>query len=130
MATGSVPMTGGHGTAAAFGPVIEDAGIVGANTVAVAAATFGLVAGGMLGGPVGKRLIEKNNLLDKRDVEKKSSFEVDVLDENNGKLVPNNFYVATFEILIAMGIGTIISSLLEKTGLTFPPYIGAMLAGQ
>ena len=70
MATGSVPMTGGHGTAAAFGPVIEDAGIVGANTVAVAAATFGLVAGGMLGGPVGKRLIEKNNLLDKRDVEK------------------------------------------------------------
>lgn len=129
MATGSVPMTGGHGTAAAFGPVIEDAGIVGANTVAVAAATFGLVAGGMLGGPVGKRLIEKNNLLDKRDVEKKSSFEVDVLDENNGKLVPNNFYVATFEILIAMGIGTIISSLLEKTGLTFPPYIGAMLAG-
>lgn len=58
--------------------------------------------------------MKKNNLLDKRDVEKKSSFEVDVLDENNGKLVPNNFYVATFEILIAMGIGTIISSLLEK----------------
>jgi ESS family glutamate:Na+ symporter len=62
LATGSIPMTGGHGTASSFGPLMEKAGAVGANAVAVASATFGLVAGSMLGGPVGKRLIEKYNL--------------------------------------------------------------------
>jgi glutamate:Na+ symporter, ESS family len=128
MATGSVPLIGGHGTAAAFGPVIEQAGIAGANSVAVAAATFGLVAGGMIGGPVGKRLIEKHNLLAKKDDSEKS-YELDSSSKEPKLLKSRSFYVGTFELLIAMGIGTIISGLLEKTGATFPPYIGAMLAG-
>lgn len=130
IATGSVPMTGGHGTAMAFGPDLETAGFAGASTVAAAAATFGLVAGSMIGGPIGKRLIEKNNLLKKRDNLNTADVEIDLLEEKDRKLVPNNFYIATFEILIAMGIGTIISKLLEdNTGLSFPAYIGAMLAG-
>ena len=54
LATGSIPMTGGHGTSAAFGPVLEAAGATGANAVAVAAATFGLIAGSMIGGPIGR----------------------------------------------------------------------------
>lgn len=129
LATGSIPMTGGHGTAASFGPVIEEAGALGGNSIAVAAATFGLVAGSMLGGPVGKRLIEKNGLVAKRDA-KKAGFEVDVLSDEKKELIPENFYSATFQILIAMGIGTVVSTLLEDaTGWTFPPYIGAMLVG-
>lgn len=128
LATGSIPMTGGHGTAASFGPVIEKAGAIGGNSVAVAAATFGLVAGSMIGGPVGKRLIEKNGLKSEKNTGK-AGFEVDVLSDTERKLIPENFYSATFQILIAMGIGTIVSALLEKTGLTFPPYIGAMLVG-
>lgn len=56
-------MTGGHGTAGAFGPVLEDFGISGATTVCTAAATFGLVAGSVMGGPLGERLVEKRNLL-------------------------------------------------------------------
>lgn len=127
LATGSIPMTGGHGTSAAFGPVLEESGAIGANTVALAAATFGLVAGSSIGGPVGKRLIEKFNL--KSDNGKSAGFEVDELTNKERPLVENNFYVASFELIIAMGLGTIISILLEKTGLTFPPYIGAMLAG-
>lgn len=127
LVTGSVPMTGGHGTAASWGKVIEDAGAVGANTIAVAAATFGLIGGGMIGGPVGKSLIEKYNLKSNND--KTVGFEIEQLDNSEKLLVPDNFYIATFELLIAMGLGTIISSLLEQTGITFPPYIGAMLAG-
>lgn len=127
LATGSVPMTGGHGTAASWGKVIEKAGASGANTIAVAAATFGLVGGGMIGGPVGKNLIEKYNLKSNND--KSVGFDIEQLNDSEKLLVPDNFYVATFELLIAMGLGTIISSLLEKTGVTFPPYIGAMLAG-
>ncbi|QQY78779.1 ESS family glutamate:Na+ symporter [Keratinibaculum paraultunense] len=129
IAIGSVPMTGGHGTAAAFGPEIVKKGIVGADTVAIASATFGLVAGGIIGGPIGKQLIENNNLLDKKSNKKTYNFELNVVDKTNGNLIPNNFYIATFELLIAMGLGTIISALLKKTGLTFPSYIGAMLAG-
>ncbi len=128
LATGSVPMTGGHGTAGSWGPIIEDAGAIGAEAIAVAAATFGLIAGSMMGGPLGKRLIEKNNLLDKRNNSAKV-VEVDELDDSDRKLVPNNFAVGSYQILIAMGLGTIISAfIVEKTGWTFPPYIGAMLA--
>ena len=127
LATGSVPMTGGHGTAAAFGPIMEEAGAIGSNTVALAAATFGLVAGSSIGGPVGKRLIEKYNL--KSDNGKSAGFEVDELADKQRPLIENNFYVASFELIIAMGFGTLISTLLQSTGLTFPPYIGAMLAG-
>jgi len=63
LCTGSIPMIGGHGTAGAFGPVLEDFGVKGASTLCTAAATFGLIAGSIMGGPVGKRLIEKKNLL-------------------------------------------------------------------
>ena len=132
LATGSVPMTGGHGTAASWGPVLESAGAVGAEAIAVAAATFGLIAGSMMGGPLGKRLIEKNNLVAKRSESSKNANSLDDINQladEDRKLVPNNFAVGAYQILIAMGIGTIISSfIVEKTGLTFPPYIGAMLA--
>lgn len=59
LCTGSIPMVGGHGTAGAFGPVLEDFGVSGASTLCTAGATFGLIAGSMMGGPIGKRLIDK-----------------------------------------------------------------------
>ena len=63
MCTGSIPMVGGHGTAGAFGPVLEDLNVKGATTICTAAATFGLIGGSLIGGPLGKRLIEKKDLL-------------------------------------------------------------------
>ena len=57
--TGSIPMTGGHGNAASFAPVAESFGAVGATEVAIAAATFGLIAGCIIGGPIGNRLVQK-----------------------------------------------------------------------
>ena len=59
LCTGSIPMVGGHGTAGAFGPVLEDFNVTGATTLCTAAATFGLIAGSLMGGPIGKSLIEK-----------------------------------------------------------------------
>lgn len=57
---GSIPLTGGHGTAGAWGVTLEEKyGLVGATTLGIAAATYGLVAGGVIGGPVAKRLIDK-----------------------------------------------------------------------
>lgn len=62
LVTGSITLTGGHGTAGAWGPVFESKyGVTGATTLGIACATYGLVAGGLIGGPVAKRLIKKLN---------------------------------------------------------------------
>ena len=60
--TGSTAMTGGHGTAAAMAPIVEELGHTGAKSVAIAAATFGLIAGSSLGGPLANRLIKGKKL--------------------------------------------------------------------
>src|SRR3712207_1726665 len=59
LAAGSIPLTGGHGTSGAFGPYLEERGVVGATVVAIASATYGLVSGCVIGGPIAKRLMEK-----------------------------------------------------------------------
>lgn len=125
MCTGSIPMVGGHGTAGAFGPVLEDLNIKGATTICTAAATFGLIFGSLIGGPLGKRLIEKHNLLNTAANEDDSLL---VEDEKKHERHTNMYADAVFQLILAIGVGTIFTMLLTKTGLTFPIYIGAMLA--
>ncbi|WP_311336052.1 sodium/glutamate symporter [Cardiobacterium hominis] len=59
LVAGSITMTGGHGTAAGWGPDLEKIGLANATDTGIACATFGLVAGGLIGGPVARRLINK-----------------------------------------------------------------------
>lgn len=125
LCTGSIPMVGGHGTAGAFGPVLEDFDVKGATTICTAAATFGLIAGSLIGGPIGKRLIDRKKLLDTAVAEDDSIL---VEDEKKHERHTNMYAAAVFQLIIAVGIGTIISELLTKTGLTFSIYIGAMIA--
>ena len=124
MCTGSIPMVGGHGTAGAFGPVLEDFGLTGATTVCTAAATFGLIAGSLIGGPIGNSLITKKDLL-KTVVEEDASMLVEEEEKHERQF--NMYAPAVFQIIIAVGIGTIVSWALSKTGMTFPIYIGAMI---
>lgn len=125
MTTGSIPMVGGHGTAGAFGPVLEDFGISGATTVCTAAATFGLIAGSLMGGPIGNRLIKKHNLL---ETIKNDDDTLLVEEEEKHERHFSMYAPAVFQLIIAVGIGTIFSKLLSLTGMTFPIYIGAMIA--
>ena len=125
MCTGSIPMGGGHGTAGAFGPVLEDLNIKGATTICTAAATFGLIFGSLIGGPLGKRLIEKHSLLNTAANEDDSLL---VEDEKKHERHTNMYADSVFQLILAIGVGTIFTMLLTKTGLTFPIYIGAMLA--
>lgn len=124
LCTGSIPMVGGHGTAGAFGLVLEDFNVQGATTICTAAATFGLVAGSLIGGPIGKRLIEKKHLLDTIVTEDDSLL---IEEEKKHERHSNMYAAAVFQLILAVGLGTIISELLTKTGLTFPIYIGAMI---
>ena len=124
MCTGSMPMVGGHGTAGAFGPLLEDMNISGATTLATASATFGLVAGSLMGGPLANRLIVKKDLL-KTAVKEDDSMLVE--EEKKHKREVSMYAPAVYQLVLAMGIGTIVSFLLSKTGMTFPIYIGSMI---
>ncbi len=124
LACGSIPMVGGNGTAAAWGPVLESAGLDAGTTIATAAATFGLVAGALLGGPVGRYLIERNNL-------KPNPEAMDMKFGSDEKKVPvdeKRMTAAAYQVLFTIGVGTLISVVLKKTGVEFPASVGAMTA--
>ena len=132
--TGSTPMTGGHGTSAAIAPTIEALGIKGAGTVAIASATFGLIAGSMMGGPIANKLILKYKLLgnetllhEKHDYN--SDIDENVLKKPEPALNAERFSMAFFFILIAMGIGSYLSIFITKLlpAMNFPIYIGPMI---
>ena len=139
---GSVTLTGGPATGLAFAPEFEAAGLEGAATIAVASAMAGIVMGGLVGGPVGTRLIEKLGLQrtpERPRVEPGSA--TDVIEEKIGAAVEpratlppegedEGAYVmlkAVTAILIAMWIGGWISTWLKNQGITMPSYIGGML---
>ena len=125
MCTGSIPMVGGHGTAGAFGPTLEGLGLEGAKTLCTAAATFGLIAGSLMGGPLGRRLILKHDLL-KTAVPVEDTLPAHAEDQA-GSALSKGYAPAAYQLAIAMGVGTIVSWMLSKTGMTFPVYIGAMI---
>lgn len=125
--TGSTPMTGGHGTSAAIAGNVEALGIAGAKTVAVAAATFGLVAGSMMGGPVANRLILKNDLLTKKLATIDPDIDDSIAKEEKSLLDADKFSMAFFQILIAMGVGVYLSNFINSFSVEFPAYIGSML---
>jgi len=126
---GSVTLVGGPATGLAFAPQFEQAGLEGAAVVAITAATFGIVCGGILGGPVGTRLIRRYNLesrgasraeLKAELTDRPDQLVVDV-DREDTPLIRNMVVLA-----LAMGIGSVLSYFIQGMGVTLPAYIGAM----
>ena len=135
MMTGSIPMTGGHGNAASFAPIAVKAGAVAAKEVAIAAATFGLISGCMLGGPFGNFLVKRFKL-DEKSTEKEVMKEIDIEGETGNLLVDKpNIIQAVFLMCIAIGIGKIIElglkSIQDSTGwkVALPIHVCCMFAG-
>ena len=126
IATASIPMTGGHGTSAAFAPVLESVGLEAATTISLAAATFGLVAGSLIGGPTGHYLIEKYHL----NSSEAGKIDLDKIDDQAiiKESRERSLIVGTYQLLLTVGFGCIISDLLTKTGLAFPASVGGMTA--
>ena len=120
--SGSVTMTGGHATGATWGATFENAyGLTGASATAMAAATFGLVCGSLLGGPIGKRLIKKNNLTPE-------SYEFVASTTVKEEAVNFKSLFDTLSIIfICMGIGTVLEYYFSKLGATLPQYIYPMV---
>ena len=140
MAAGSISMTGGHGTAGGFASVLEGMGLHGAGTIGMAAATFGLIAGSMIGGPLAERIIRKkltHEQMQTPDDEVDPAMAGIESDEasptGRAKRISTNeqefqqYAKASYCILLVMGAGTLLSWLLAKTGVTFPTYFGALI---
>ena len=133
---GSVTMTGGHGTGAAFAPTFTEMGLKGANTFAAAAATFGLVAGSLMGGPLGAALIRKNNLKSKGAEYTDKKLE---MESESEKVDFEEIFRATAIIVVAVAIGSLIAIPLKNvqlpitgpTGdpmkLNLPAYVPSMI---
>ena len=140
MASGSISMTGGHGTAAGFASVLEGMGLHGAGTIGMAAATFGLIAGSMIGGPLAEKIIrtklthEQMQAPDEDIDPAMAGIESDEASPTGRtKRISTNeqefqqYAKASYCIILVMGAGTLLSWLLAKTGITFPTYFGALI---
>lgn len=137
---GSVTLAGGPATGLAFAPLFEAAGVVSAETVAVAAAMAGIVAGGLLGGPIGTWLIERRTTPPGLGRHPAGSVPLahhvveEVIDGPGGGAAPAGddreayaLMKATALILFAMWLGSGVSAWLTTQGFVLPAYIGAML---
>ena len=135
MMTGSIPMTGGHGNAASFAPIAVEAGAPAAMEVAIAAATFGLISGCMLGGPFGNFLVKRFKLEGSSSNEQEMG-EIDAEGESGSLLVNKpNLIQAVFLMCIAIGVGKLIElglkSIQDSTGwkVALPIHVCCMFAG-
>lgn len=127
---GSIALIGGPGTAAAIGPDLEAAGAVGGTAVSIAAATFGLVSGSLMGGPIARALILRGNLKPKEETAAADAAPAAAPAEGGAFTATDASFIKGFLMLLfAVGVGSYLSALLTKLcGFSFPPYIGAMLA--
>ncbi|GEQ06641.1 sodium/glutamate symporter [Staphylococcus gallinarum] len=129
LTAGSMSMEGGHGNAAAYGQTIHDMGFESALTAALAAATLGLVAGGLIGGPIVKLLITKYNLKPKHTEEPT----VDYGNVKSNKYLqkhmnPTTIFFLQFTIItVCMAVGSYLGNTFSHlTGINIPIYVGAM----
>lgn len=123
VAMGSTSMTGGIGSAISFGKIMEAKGAVGNTSIGVAAATFGLLVGSLVGGPVAKRLIRTHSLRSKGALYESK--------DTNIRRIINQSSLMKAIILVSMSafLGTFINKILALTSLSFPYYVGCQFGG-
>lgn len=128
---GSVSFAGGHGTAIAWGATAENAGLAGASEVGIAFATFGLVAGGVIGGPIAKHLLSKNNLQGPgTDSQSEQKEQVNGSDDDStsaGDL--SNILGGILLLAICVELGHAVNRYLFAEGVLLPGFLTSMFVG-
>lgn len=124
--TGSVSLSGGHGTAIAWAPTFEsDYGISFAMEIGLACATFGLIFGGIVGGPIARFLVWKNKL----SAEGAGELTVGFRYKEHEIIDVDGILKVLLVIAIAIGLGTHLNDLLEWLGLMLPDFVACLFAG-
>lgn len=138
---GSVTMVGGHGSAGAWGTTFEQQGLVNASTFGMAAATFGVIMGSLIGGPIGSTLIRKHNLASPLDNNSSNIDVLENLEKNNAgesykKVVPLealDFIKVLGLIFVSVGLGAILQVFIKEhvsimgNPLSLPAYVTSMI---
>ncbi len=125
---GSISMIGGHGGATAFGETLEGMGVENALAIGIAAATFGLVAGGIIGGPVARFLIRRHKLDTTPNLTDIPDIKIPEGHESTKQIEPvQNFFIHLALITFVMTAGTFVAEWISNTtSVTLPNYVGAM----
>lgn len=123
---GSISMSGGHGTAIAWGKIMqEDYGTSNAMEIGVACATIGLIMGGFAGGPIAGFLIHKHHLQPQKDIH----LSVEVKGEEDKPLSADSFLLTVFILGIAIAIGTLLNEILARVNFRLPTYVTCLFSG-
>lgn len=123
---GSVSLAGGHGTAIAWGQEASAAGFENAELVGIAFATFGLVAGGIIGGPISEWLIKKNNLTP-------SEADRNVSDGGNEEKDDPFTLQSALSLMLVLAVclsfGEVVNRWFFSNNIKLPGFLTAMLVG-
>lgn len=118
---GAVSMEGGHGSAAAYGETLQGMGVDSAVSIGMAAATLGLVAGALIGGPIVQYLVKKFNL---KSTDAPSQ---EYVEQYEHPVTEKSFMSQVFLITLSMAVGTYLGQFFsDLTGFVLPAYVGAM----
>ena len=131
---GSATMTGGHGTGLVFADEFEKVlGLQGAQAAAIACATFGVLAGSLLGGPIAERLIKGRSLANEANIgenyRKEMIPDVFSFGDTGEEINTHSILMAVFQITFAVGLGMWFSEWLGARGILLPAYAIALVAG-
>ena len=130
--TGSITMSGGHGTGALYAKIFAHMGYTGCMEMAMAAATFGLVSGSLLGGPLARKLIKNYDLINKeKNSETDATHHGITLDTelNDGAVTPNVIRTTFFQFSLAMVFGYFFEHIMGQHGINLPTYLYALFVG-
>ncbi|EPJ55867.1 MAG: hypothetical protein OFPI_02470 [Osedax symbiont Rs2] len=123
---GSVSLSGGHGTAIAWSPMFKTQyGIENAIEIGIACATFGLVLGGLIGGPIAKYLIKKHNLSSSSC----ESITVGLADEEQQKISVDSVLTLLLVLSVAVGLGLYLHQLLAYFAIKLPVFVPCLFGG-
>jgi ESS family glutamate:Na+ symporter len=125
---GSISFAGGHGTAIAWGKEAEAGGLANAGVAGIAFATFGLIAGGIFGGPVARFLMWRHRLEPRVAAEEQPTFEAAPADDGRaGELF--NILTAILVLAICVGLGDTVNRFLFGRGVLLPGFLTSMFVG-
>jgi len=126
---GSISLSGGHGTSAAWGATFtEKFGLASASELAMASATFGLVLGGLIGGPVAKLLIKRVKTQGTEDeiAHLPKGFE----QPNKERLITSFSVIETLALIaVSLLVGTVLNGLLKGTAFELPTFVCVLFVG-
>jgi ESS family glutamate:Na+ symporter len=123
---GSVSLSGGHGTAIAWSPTFaKDYGVSNAVEIGIACATFGLVLGGIIGGPIANYLIKRHELTPTRT----GQIPVGVIDEKHKTISVDSVLSFLLILSIAIGIGLHLHEFLKYIGMKMPVFVPCLFGG-